>query len=281
MKTLETTQHSMMWNAILQLAPQLPDIHSVTAARFGKQVAVLPPMSEYDTSLVVVWLQDHPENTHYLWLNSATSLNIKHSYGELCHQMRWFQMLCSANYSVTQPNEHDSDVDMRDETESRETPTTDVQVGQSLETIDEHSDENEDDESPLIVRNTTDVLVEHGNIALRYPLMNMELTNKKVFTGCSLEGWDPTLQMPQSAEGFAGNHDASEVRIPNEYDVQRDDNLTYKDVCRPDFLLVSPETPTASIHIPEPRYHVRCANLRSEPATTTHIQDTNDSADLQ
>ena len=86
--------------------------------------------------------------------------------------------------------------------------------------------------------------------------------------------------MPQSAEGFAGNHDASEVRIPNEHDVQRDDNLTYEDVCRPDFL-VFPETPTASIHIPDPHYHVRCANLRSELATSTHIQDTNDSADLQ
>ena len=75
-------------------------------------------MSEYDTSLVIVWPQHHPNNIHYLWLEPTTTLlDTKHSHGESSHQMRWFQMLYSAKHSVTQPNEHNFDVVMRDETE--------------------------------------------------------------------------------------------------------------------------------------------------------------------
>ena len=66
-KIQETTQHVTTGNAVLQLAAQLPDINTVVAARFGKQAAILPPMSKYDTSLVIVWPHHHPDNMYYLW----------------------------------------------------------------------------------------------------------------------------------------------------------------------------------------------------------------------
>ena len=100
--------------------------------------------------------------------------------------------------------------------------------------------------------------------------MDDESNNDKVFTGCSFMGWDPTLQMPQSAEGFAGNQDASEVRIPIDHDVPQDDTFAHHDVCRPDDLVFT-HAPITSIHIlDDPHYHARCANLRSEPAPDIH-----------
>ena len=49
----DTTTYSTTWNATRHIAEQLPDLEQLVAARYGKDMAVLPPTSEYMSAILI------------------------------------------------------------------------------------------------------------------------------------------------------------------------------------------------------------------------------------
>jgi len=176
--TRETSQFTTTWNATQHLASQLSDVEHLVAARYGKATAVLPPTSEYISSLIIVWPQQHPDNVFFQWMDPTSTFNFRQSYGHDYENLRWFQLLCADEtiMSTTAPDRASEAVTADDAPgPGTDASPADVQVGQPLETITEGS--NEDDNVSLIVYDTTDDdLVTHGKLALHYLLTDNEST---------------------------------------------------------------------------------------------------------
>ena len=144
------------------MARNLPDLGIITAARLGKECPVLPAMSEYDYSLLLVWPNRHPDNTQYHWMEPTCAFNFRLSYGNQWQDMRWVQFLCSDADITTQDRLVESGGDRPERLTATATsqplqhqplPTSAPQI---LETIPEGTDEDGSSNPSLLVYNPHD-----------------------------------------------------------------------------------------------------------------------------
>ena len=171
LKTAETQRNAKVWNATQHVASQLPDVRQVVAARYGKGTAILPSVSEYHTSLLLIWPKDHPDNIKFHWLDPSSVFNFRQSIGAEWEATRWFQLLC-VNGTPPQAQNTQAEANTAEVTAAVPAPeavTAEVNVGDPLSPIQEGDNEDAMSEQSLLVYNTSDEqLVKHGKLALQY-----------------------------------------------------------------------------------------------------------------
>ena len=87
-----TIKHAVIDSALCHLAEVTLGYTGVVAFRLGTGVPVIPSTSDYTSTVMMAWHQNHPDDYTFHEMPALQAFNLRQSYGEAWHSMRWIQL---------------------------------------------------------------------------------------------------------------------------------------------------------------------------------------------
>ena len=100
--TTKTQSHMDLWRALKHFSTVSLRLEFCSAVRYGREVTVLNPHSEYSSSLMVVWSCKNPEVIYFHYFAPSDTFNFRISYPSTWNQMHFVQFLSTLTQVVTE-----------------------------------------------------------------------------------------------------------------------------------------------------------------------------------
>ena len=90
--TEATSKHPAAVAAITHLAAVTLGLTQVIAARCGREVPVIPGVSDYASTLLMTWPMDRPDDRSFHDFPAIAKINMRQSFGDSWTKIRWLQL---------------------------------------------------------------------------------------------------------------------------------------------------------------------------------------------